>query len=82
VFPTCAEKHWVIVKKSNLEKALWINLFDYNHRTFHKGLRIALEKSPGKQRFKRKWLHRLALGLTKQTLSWWFLLVVPIPLTY
>lgn len=69
-------------KQSNLETVLWINLFDYNYRTLHKGLRIALEEAPEKKRFKRKWLHRtpgMALGLTKQALSWRFLLVVPIP---
>jgi IS1 family transposase len=72
-------------KQSNLETVLWINLFDYNYRTFHKGLRVVLEKSSGTQRFKRKWLHRtpgMALGLTKQPLSWRFLFVAPIPLNH
>lgn len=72
-------------KQSNLETVLWINLFDYNYRTFHKGLRIALEESSDKQRFKRKWLHRtpaMALGLTQNSLSWRFLLIAPIPITH
>lgn len=72
-------------KQSNFETILWINLFDYNYRRVHKGLRIAVEESTEKKRFKRKWIHRtpgMALGLTKQTLAWRFLFVVPIPPTH
>ena len=72
-------------KQSNLETMLWINLFDYNYRKMHKGLRIAIEGPTEKKRFQRKWIHRtpgMALKLTKQALSWRFLFVVPIPVTH
>ena len=62
-----------------------MNLFDYNYRQIHKGLRIALDESEEKKKFKRKWLHRtpaMALSLTQQTLAWRVLFVVPIPLIH
>lgn len=72
-------------KQSNLEAVLWLNLFDYNYRRIHKGLRIALDDATKKKLFTRKWKHRtpgMALGLTNQTLTWRFLFVAPIPLTH
>jgi IS1 family transposase len=67
-------------KRSNFNVILWINLFDYNYRTVHKSLRLAVVQ-PGSQRFQKKWQHRtpaMAMGLTNQVLSWRFLFLVPI----
>ena len=72
-------------KQANLEAVLWLNLFDYNYLRNHKGLRIAIDDGTEKKRFKRKWIHRtpaMALNLTTQVLTWRFLFVAPIPLTY
>jgi IS1 family transposase len=67
-------------KRSNFRAILWINLFDYNYRRFHKSLRIATDDI-GTHKFQRKWQHQtpaMALKLTQQELTWRFLFTVPV----
>ena len=69
--------------KAHFNSILWINLFDYNYRNFHKSLRIKIQDHS--QKFKKKWSHQtpaMAAGLTKSQLDWSFLRVSPIPLTH
>lgn len=72
-------------KKSNFTDSLWMNLYDYNYRHHHKSLRLPLVH-PGSARFHKKWMDRtpaMAMGLTKEALTWKFLFVVPvIPVTH
>lgn len=76
-------KTWGYCKsKENFASIMWINLFDYNYRHFHKSLRIKI--SQHQQKFRRRWLHQtpaMAAELTNLQLSWRFLIVVPIPIT-
>jgi IS1 family transposase len=70
-------------KKSNFTAVLWINLYDYNYRCYHKSLRLPLTL-PGTSRFQKKWMHQtpaMAMGLTQEALTWRFLFVVPILVT-
>jgi len=69
-------------KKKNFTYLLWLNLYNYNYRCYHKSLR-----EPGKQlgtsKFQKKWKHRtpaMAMGLTREALTWKFLFVAPIQL--
>ena len=51
--------------QKNLESLLWINLFDYNYRTFHKSLRQDLTGES--QKFKCRYQHltpAMKMGLT------------------
>lgn len=68
-------------KKSNFNINLWINLFNYNYRKYHKSLRLGIEKSESGM-FQKCWTNRtpaMAMGLTEKPLTWRFLLVAPIP---
>lgn len=65
---------------SNFKITLWINLFDYNYRRYHKSLRIMLNQAE-RRRFQKSWSHRtpsMAMGLTQKPLTWRFLFVAPI----
>ena len=67
-------------KKSNLNRTLWINLFDYNYCQFHKSLRLDLTEE--KVKFKKKYKQvtpSMKMGLTTSQLDWRFLLVSPVP---
>jgi len=64
------------------ERVMWINLFDYNYKQFHKSLRIPINK--GKEKFKKHYQHRtpaMAMGITKNAIDWQFLILFPIPIT-
>ena len=66
--------------QKNFEGVLWINLFDYNYRAFHKSLRQDLT---GKSlKFKRRYQHltpAMKMGLTSTQLQWQDLILAPIP---
>ena len=49
--------------QSNFETILWINLFDYNYRRVHKGLRIATKESTEKKRLKRNGFDQTNFGM-------------------
>ncbi len=64
--------------KTNLNRTLWINLFDYNYCQFHKSLRLELTEQ--KIKFKKKYKEvtpAMKIGLTSSQLNWRFLLVSP-----
>lgn len=68
-------------KKSNFNYLLWINLYDYNYRHYHKSLRLPL-RSQNHSRFQKEWKHRtpaMAIGLTQDALTWRLLFLAPIP---
>ena len=56
--PTILYRH-----QSNFETILWINLFDYNYRRVHKGLRIATKESTEKKRLKRNGFDQTNFGM-------------------
>lgn len=69
-------------KKANFSNVLWLNLYSYNYLTPHKSLRISMAPN-NKQRFHKRWQQRtpaMAMGLSKQILSWRFLFLVPVRL--
>ena len=71
-------------KQANFETLLWLNLYDYNYRCYHKSLRIAVDLQKSQGRFQKNWNHQtpaMAMELSKEPLSWRFLFLVPIPLT-
>ncbi len=58
---------------------MWLNLFDYNYRQFHKSLRQDLTGQPVK--FQRRYSHftpAMKMGLTSTQLEWRDLIVAPI----
>jgi hypothetical protein len=66
-------------KQQNFESVLWINLFDYNYRTFHKSLRQDLTGES--QKFQCRYQHltpAMKMGLTSTKLEWRDLIVAPI----
>jgi IS1 family transposase len=66
-------------KQANLNRTLWINLFDYNYVQFHRSLRIDLTQQ--KKQFHKRYKEMtpaMKIGLTSSQLSWRDLLVVPI----
>ncbi len=66
--------------KTNFNRTLWINLFDYNYCQFHKSLRQDLTGS--KNKFKKRYKEvtpAMKIGLTTNQLNWRFLITVPIP---
>ena len=66
-------------KKSHFKRIMWINLFDYNYIRFHKSLRIKINETDKK--FVKKYTHQtpaMKLEITKQQLSWRFLLTYPV----
>lgn len=66
-------------KQKNFESILWINLFDYNYRQFHKSLRQDLTGES--QKFKRRYQYftpAMKMGLTSTQLQWRDLIVAPI----
>ncbi len=66
-------------KQKNFESILWINLFDYNYRPFHKSLRQDLTGES--QKFKRRYQYftpAMKMGLTSTQLQWRDLIVAPI----
>lgn len=66
--------------KSNFNRPLWINLFDYNYCQFHKSLRQDLTGS--KNKFKKRYKEvtpAMKIGLTTNQLNWRFLITAPIP---
>ncbi len=68
--------------KTNLERALWINLFDYNYCQFHKSLRQDLTGE--KVKFQKRYQEvtpAMKIGLTTSQLNYKFLMVSPIPKT-
>jgi IS1 family transposase len=65
--------------QKNFESVLWINLFDYNYRQFHKSLRQDLTGES--QKFKCRYQHltpAMKMGLTSTKLEWQDLIVAPI----
>ena len=66
--------------KHNLNRTLWLNLFDYNYCQFHRSLQVDLtgEKKKFKKRYKEA-TPAMKMGLTTGQLNWRYLLVVPIP---
>jgi len=71
-------------KKSNFNRLLWINLYDYNYQSSHKSLRLPLVDSKPTQ-FQKKWLHRtpaMAMGLTQEALTWRLLFIMPVQITH
>ncbi len=70
--------------KSNFNHLLWINLYDYNYRHYHKSLRLPVGDQKPMQ-FKKRWIHRtpaMALGVTQEALTWRFLFLAPIQVTH
>ena len=70
--------------KSNFNHLLWINLYDYNYRHYHKSLRLPIGDQKPMQ-FKKRWIHRtpaMALGVTQEALTWRFLFLAPIQVTH
>ena len=68
--------------KTNFNRTLWINLFNYNYCQFHKSLRQDLTGS--KNKFKKRYKEvtpAMKMGLTSSQLNWRFLLVSPVPKT-
>ncbi len=68
--------------QTNLERALWINLFDYNYCQFHKSLRQDLTGE--KVKFKKRYQEvtpAMKIGLTTSQSNYRFLIVSPIPKT-
>ncbi|NOR81597.1 MAG: transposase [Methyloprofundus sp.] len=70
--------------KSNFNHLLWINLYDYNYRHYHKSLRLPVgDRKP--LRFKKQWNHRtpaMAMGVTQEALTWRLLFLAPIQITH
>ena len=66
--------------KTNFNRTLWINLFDYNYCQFHKSLRLDLtgKNTKFKKRYKQV-TPAMKMGLTSSQLDWKFLLVSPVP---
>ena len=65
--------------QKNFHSCLWINLFDYNYRQFHKSLRQDLTGQS--QKFKRRYQHltpAMKMGLTSTQLEWRDLIIAPI----
>ena len=64
----------------NLNRTLWINLFDYNYCQFHKSLRLDLtgETTKFKKRYKQV-TPAMKISKTTSQLDWRFLLVSPVP---
>jgi IS1 family transposase len=70
--------------KSNFNHLLWINLFDYNYRHYHKSLRLPVGAQKS-LRFKKQWNHRtpaMAMGVTQEALTWRLLFLVPIRVSH
>ncbi len=70
--------------KSNFNHLLWINLYDYKYRHYHKSLRLPVE---GQKpiRFKKRWHHRtpaMAIGVTQEALTWRLLFLAPVRITH
>ena len=65
--------------QKNFHSCLWINLFDYNYRQFHKSLRQDLTGKS--QKFKRRYQYltpAMKMGLTSTQLEWQDLILAPI----
>ena len=65
--------------QKNFKWVLWMNLFDYNYRQFHKSLRQDL--TGRSQKFQRRYHHltpAMKMGLTSSRLEWRDLIVAPI----
>jgi len=70
-------------KRINFNRILWINLYNRNYIQFHKGLRQKIDNNADK--FKKHYQHltpAMAMALTTGSLSWRFLLTVPILVTH
>jgi hypothetical protein len=70
-------------KRTNFNRILWINLYNYNYIQFHKGLRQKIDNNAAK--FKQHYQHRtpaMAMALTTGPLSWRFWFTVPILVTH
>lgn len=70
-------------KRSNFNRILWINLYNYNYIQFHLGLRQNMNTPLDK--FKKCYQHStpaMKMALTSGPLSWPFLFTVPIPVTH
>ena len=71
-------------KKSNFNHLLWINLYDYNYRHYHKSLRFPVVGQKA-FRFNKRWNQRtpaMAMGATQEALTWRLLFLVPIRVTH
>jgi hypothetical protein len=70
--------------KSNFNHLLWINLYDYNYRHYHKSLRLPVVGQKN-LRFNKRWIHRtpaMAMGSTQEALTWRLLFLAPIQVTH
>lgn len=70
-------------KRTNFNRILWINLYNYNYIQFHKGLRQKIDKNADK--FKKHYqllTPAMAMALTTGPLSGRFLFTVPILVTH
>ena len=70
--------------KSNFNHLLWINLYDYNYRHYHKSLRLPVAGQKT-LRFNKRWNHRtpaMAMGATQEALTWRLLFLAPIRVTH
>jgi len=65
-------------KKTHLKWLLWINLFDYNYITFHKGLRIKIAEKKFMTKTYNHQTPAMKIGITKSQLNWTFLITCPI----
>jgi len=69
-------------KRTNFNRILWINLYNYNYIQFHKGLRQKISNNADK--FNKHYQHltpAMKMALTTGPLSWQFLFTVPILIT-
>jgi len=70
-------------KRTNFNRILWINLYNYNYIQFHKSLRQKIDNNA--DNFKKRYQHltpAMAMALTTGSLSWRFLFTVPILVTH
>jgi hypothetical protein len=66
--------------RTNFKWVMWINLFNYNYRQFHKSLRVEISETP--QKFQKRYRHQtpaMRMGLTTTQLTWRDLILSPIP---
>jgi hypothetical protein len=70
----------LLFRPSSLRVGLWLNLFNYNYRQFHRGLRVEVNAEAA--RFQKRYTHQtpaMKMGLTTTRLTWWDLIIAPIP---
>jgi IS1 family transposase len=66
-------------KRTNFNRILWINLYNYNYLQFHQSLRQKLNNNADKfNKHYQQYTPAMKMALTTDSLSWRFLFTVPI----